>query len=355
MMRTKREAEHTGNAGVPEIIMRFFSRDKLIPLAMFALLSLVIGISNPMYFTWGNWQNMLMQVSNVGIIALGAMIVVTSGGLDFTAGEGVSLAGTFAATTFVFTRMSNPPTIIAGIIMGSAMGAVNGLLITKMRLPPFIATLSMMTIIKGALLFLAEGSIIHIDVPGSTFTRIGQGVIPFPGGRQTLTGAALGMPIAFLIFMGVAVAVYFLIHRTKFGQAMFAMGGNEEAARLAGVKVDFYRFWVYVAAGTLTGIGAVITLARVASIGISLGGTTLLLDAVAAAVIGGTSVSGGRCTVFGVVIGTFIVICITSALIFLNVDPNWREIVKGLIILVALGMNYIVTSAGDSAKARAKA
>lgn len=336
-----------------EALRRFFTREKLIPLVIFAALCLVIGVVNPTFFIWQTWQNILMQVSNIGIIALGAMFVITSGGLDFTAGHGVSLAGIFAATAFVSSQMNNVATILAGLAMGAIMGAVNGIIVTKLKIQPFITTLSVMTIIQGFLLFMSEGVIIHVDVEGATFTQIGQGIIPFSGVELNAAGGVQGIPVAFLIFMGIAVATFFLLHKTQFGQATLAMGGNEEAARLAGVKVDWYRFWVYVFAGLMTGAGAVITLARVASIGISLGGTTLLLDVVAAAVIGGTSVAGGKCNIFGVVIGTFIVICITSALTYLNIDTNWRDVVKGLIILIALSIDPIADKISVAVNARA--
>lgn len=325
------------------IMGRLFTREKMVPLFIFVPLCIVIGAINPTFFIWQTWQNILMQVSNVGIIAIGAMFVLTSGGLDFTAGDGVSLAGIFAATIFVSSHMSNTATILAGVAMGAVIGAANGFLVTKMKIQPFIATLSMMTIIKGFLLYLSEGTIIHMDVEGATFTELGQGIIAFPGAAGVNeAGNPQGIPIAFLIYMVVAVIAYLLLHRTRFGQAVFAMGGNEEAARLAGVRVDYYRFFAFVFAGMCTGMGAIVTLARVASIGISLGGTTLLMDVVAAAVIGGTSVSGGRCNVFGVVIGAFIIICLSSALIYLKVDTNWRDVVKGLIILVALCINVAV-------------
>ena len=270
-----------------------------------------------------------MQVSGVGIIALGSMLVITSGGLDFTAGDGVTLAGTFAAMLFVVFNtdlgfnndlipngaiLTNAMAVIAGVGMGAVMGAVSGVIITRLRIQPFITTLAMMTIIKGFMLFLSEGRIIHLDVSGATFTQIGQGIIPFPGElRLNSMGNVQGIPVAFIIFICIAIIISIILHRTRFGQAIYAMGGNEEAARLAGVRVDWYRFWTFVVAGMLTGCGAIITLARAASIGISLGGTTLLMDVVAAAVIGGTSVSGGKCNVFGVVIGAFIIVTITSA------------------------------------------
>ena len=121
----------------------FFNRDKMVPLIIFIALVVLIGSANQAFFEYQTWQNLMMQVSNVGIIALGAMFVVCSGGLDFTAGEGVSLAGIFAATAFVASGMNNAVTIIAGLAMGAAMGAANGLLIVKLKIQPFITTLSM--------------------------------------------------------------------------------------------------------------------------------------------------------------------------------------------------------------------
>lgn len=334
---------------------KFMTREKLIPLAIFIPLCILIGAFNSVFFTWQTWQNIMMQVSSVGIIAFGAMFVITSGGLDFTAGEGVSLAGVVAATVFVASGMNNVATIATGIATGAFIGVINGLLITKMKIQPFIATLAMMTIIKGFLLAVSEGTIIHMDVEGATFTEIGQGIIPFEALGPNASGEIQGLPVAFIIFICIAIGVSVVLTRTKFGQATLAMGGNEEASRLVGVKVDWYRFWVYVFAGALTGLGAMLTLARVGSIGVTLGGTTLLMDVVAAAVIGGTAVSGGRCNTFGVVIGTFIVITISSALIYLNVDPNWRDVVKGVIILAALCIDVAAIRASEKMATRRSA
>ena len=307
--------------------LKFFNRDRLIPLCILLVLCLFIGLINPVFFTWSTWQNILKQVSNVGIIALGAMFVVANGGLDFTAGDGVSLAGVLAAMTFVASGYSTAATIAVGVLAGTVMGAVNGLVVTRLRIQPFVATLAMMTVIKGVMLLLAEGTIIHLDIPEANFVQVGQGVIPIFG---------QGLPVPFVIFMFMTLLAAVLLHKTRFGQAVLALGGNEEAARLNGVKVEWYRFLVFAVAGTFTGVGAVITLARVGSIGITLGGTGLLMNVVAAAVIGGTSVSGGKCNVFGVVCGSFIIICISSMLTYLNIDANWRDVVKGIIILIAL-------------------
>lgn len=307
--------------------VRFFNKDRLIPLCILAVLCIFIGIINPVFFTWVTWQNILKQVSNVGIIALGAMFVVASGGLDFTAGDGVSLAGVLAAMTFMATGYSTIATVAVGVIVGALMGAVNGLIITKLRIQPFVTTLAMMTVIKGIMLLLAEGTIIHLDIPQANFVQIAQAEIAI---------GKFGIPMPFIIYMFMTALAAVMLHKTRFGQAVLALGGNKEAARLNGVKVEMYTFLVFVAAGTFTGVGAIITLARVGSIGITLGGTELLMNVVAAAVIGGTSVSGGKCNVFGVVCGSFIIICISSMLTYLNVDANWRDVVKGLIILLAL-------------------
>jgi uncharacterized membrane protein len=160
----KKVSLQTESVSKASMLRRAITSEKIIPLLIFIPLCLLIGAINPTFFTWKTWQNIMMQVSNVGIIAFGAMFVITSGGLDFTAGEGVSLAGVFAATVFVASKMDNTATILAGLAMGAIMGAVNGLLIIKMKIQPFIATLSVMTIIKGFLLFLSEGVIIHFDV-----------------------------------------------------------------------------------------------------------------------------------------------------------------------------------------------
>ena len=341
--------------GTESKFKQFMSREKLVPLVIFVALCVFIGIINPLFFSWQTWQNILMQVSNVGIIAFGAMFVITSGGLDFTAGHGVSLAGVIAATAFVASNMDNTATILTGVGVGALMGAANGILITKLKIQPFITTLSMMTVIQGFLLCFSEGTIIHMDVEGATFTQIGQGLIEFPGVGRNASGGIQGFPVAFIIFIAVAIAVYIILNKTKFGQATLAMGGNEDASRLAGVKVDWFRFWVYVFAGCMTGLGAILTLSRVASVGISLGGTTLLLDVVAAAVIGGTAVAGGRCNVFGVVLGAFIIISISSALIYLDIDTNWRDVVKGVIILVALCIDVFAIRASERMASRRSA
>lgn len=328
--------------------LRFFNRDRLIPLCILLVLCLFIGIINPVFFTWATWQNILKQVSNVGIIALGAMFVVASGGLDFTAGDGVSLAGVLAAMTFVASGYSTVATIVVGVLVGALMGVANGLIVTKLHIQPFVTTLAMMTVIKGVMLLLAEGTIIHLDIPEANFVQVGQAIIPIFGAEQ-------GIPVPFAIFMFMALLATLLLHKTRFGQAVLALGGNEEAARLNGVKVEWYRFLVFVVAGTFTGVGAVITLARVGSIGITLGGTPLLMNVVAAAVIGGTSVSGGKCNVFGVVCGSFIIICISSMLTYLNIDANWRDVVKGVIILVALIIDVSAKHFASIREARAMA
>ena len=180
---------------------RGLSKELMIPLIIFAAICVFIGVINPLFFTWQTWQNILMQVSNVGIIAFGATFVITSGGLDFTAGEGVSLAGVVAATVFVSSNMSNTATILTGVAVGALIGAVNGLLITKLDIQPFIATLSMMTVIKGFLLFVAEGTIIHMDVEGSTFKQIGQGLIEFKWMGRNASGGVQGFPVAFITYV----------------------------------------------------------------------------------------------------------------------------------------------------------
>ncbi len=328
--------------------IRFLQRDQLIPVCILILICIVTGIANPVFFTWATWQNILMQVSNVGIIALGAMFVVASGGLDFTAGDGVSLAGAAAAFTFLATGYNVVLTVLAAILTGTAIGAANGFIITKMKINPFVTTLAMMTVIKGVMLVVSEGHIIKLDGPESNFCMIGRGIIPIFGKNS-------GLPVAFVIFMCMAVIAAVLLRKTRFGMATLAMGGNEEAARLNGVKIKMFRFAVFAVAGTFTGIGAVITLARVGGMGITLGGTVLLMDVMAAVVIGGTSPAGGKCSVFGVVIGSFIIIIISTMLTYVHIDTNWRDVVKGAIILAALVIDVVGKKMAAAREAKAMA
>ena len=209
--------------------------------------------------------------------------------------------------------------------MGLLIGLCSGLLITKLKLPPFIATFAMMSVLQGLALLISEGRQYLITDKAALW--VGQGY---------LFGI---VPVPFVIFLLICGAGYLLLNRTKMGVYIYAMGGNEEAAVYAGVQVNRYKLLVYVFAGFCTGVASVITTTRIALISASVSGD-ILMDAISAVVIGGTSVSGGKGTVSGTIAGVLIMGLISAALTYLNVDTLLRNVVKGVVIILALLLDF---------------
>lgn len=300
---------------------------KTIPKQIIAtssiLLALVVlvGIINPLFIRWDNLNGILQQIAPMGIVALGAMFVIITGGIDLSAGSGISFAGVLAGVMYFKTSENLFVLIIVSIIAGAALGALNGLIITKFKLQPFIVTLATMAIAQGLTLLVSEGKIAFLNHPGTLVIGSGQlfGVISVP----------------FLIFICMCLITWVLLNHTRMGIYTFALGGNEEAARFSGIGINKYRFFVYFYAGICTGVGALITICRIGQIAPGMAGT-ILLDAIAATVIGGTSVQGGRGTVFGTMLGVLIIGVVYNSLTFLNIPVVGQEAIKGIVILIAL-------------------
>jgi ribose/xylose/arabinose/galactoside ABC-type transport system permease subunit len=272
-------------------------------------------------------RNIMYQVSAVGIVALGAMFVILTAGIDFTAGVGVALAGVGAGIVFGKTH-SVLAMILVALAIGIVIGIANGLIITKLKIQPFIATLAMMSVIQGFIYIVSEGKIVFLRSP----------IIDFIG-----KGNIAGIPTPFVIFIIVCLISHIILNKTKIGRYAFAMGGNEEGARLAGVDLNKYKLYIYTLAGVCTGIGAIIMISRISMVAPNIGGS-LLLDAIASTIIGGTSISGGKATVQGTFIGVLIMGAISNALNIINVPSVMQDVVKGLIIIVALYFDVIVVN-----------
>lgn len=288
----------------------------LILLALIILMSFL----SPAFLTSDNLLNIVRQMSVVGIAAIGVTFVIITGGIDLSSGSVIALTSVVAASMaqpdsyFVFVP------IIVGIGIGLAAGAINGTIIAKGYIAPFIVTLGMMTIARGLALLYTGGR--PIGGLSDSFAFIGRGAI-------------LGIPVPILIFAAVAVFSYILLNKTTFGKYVYAMGGNEQAAIIAGVNVSKYKIIVYGYAGMLAGLAGVILTSRVAS-GQPTAGLMYELDAIAAAVIGGTSLAGGIGTIGGTVIGVLILGVINNSFDLLNISSYWQQIIKGIIIIVAV-------------------
>lgn len=299
---------------------------KYLPVILLVMISAVVSALSPKFLTIGNFSNIFMQCSGVAFVALGAMIVLISGGMDFTSAEVVACGSVIGGLWYLQQGRNVLFLILGCVLTGVLAGSINGLLIAYAKFPPFIATLAMQSIVHCAMLSFAEGNIIQLE---------GR-VVEFLGKARIFQ-----IPVSFLILIVFAVILWFVMNRTKFGIYTYSFGGNEQAIAYAGVNVKKYKALIYVMAGLCYAIGTILIATRMAAIYSSVN-STLLLDGIAAAVIGGTSVNGGKGTVFGTVIGAVIIAVIANSLILLKVPSNMHDVVKGGIIVFALLIDVIV-------------
>jgi ribose transport system permease protein len=298
----------------------------------FALLLLVVilSIASPSFRSMSNVENILQQISVNGIIAIGMTLVIITAGIDLSVGSVLALSAVVAAS---FAHPDTPSLLIPiflGVATGMACGLVNGVLIAKSRLAPFIVTLGMMTVARGLALVYSSGRpVINLS---STYDEIG--------------GGMLGpVPISALIFFVVVLAGIFILHYARFGRYVYAVGGNELAAKVSGVNTDRVLIGVYALTGALAGVAGIVLSSRVMS-GSPTTGTGYELDAIAAVVIGGTALSGGVGTITGTIVGVLIIGVMNNGLDLLDVSSYWQQIVKGVIIILAVILN------GDSPATR---
>lgn len=294
---------------------------QLGPLLGLLLITIVLGVMSESFFTLNNILNLLRQVSVNALIAFGMTFVILTAGIDLSVGSTLALGSALTAGLLA-SGMDPILAICIGLFIGFLLGAVNGLIIAKGKVAPFIATLATMTIFRGATLVYTDGKPITGLSDSFSFEMIGKGYvfgIPFP---------AIIMVIVFLILV-------FILHNTVFGRQVYAIGGNEEASKLSGIKADRVKIGVYSLTGMLSVLAGIIITSRLDSAQPT-AGTMYELDAIAAVVIGGTSLSGGKGRIVGTLIGALIIGVIDNGLNLLNVSSFYQQIVKGLVILLAV-------------------
>lgn len=288
----------------------------------FIILCILFAVSNPVFLSIGNIINILRQISFNAILAMGLTVVIITGGIDLSVGSVLAVAAVVSAS---FIKESAPvlpvfPAILIGLGIGALCGAFNGLCVTKGDLPPFISTMVMMTIARGAAQLYTKGRPVSGLLPG--FTYIGSGFF-------------LGVPVPIYLLLAVVLITYFILNMTRTGRWIYAVGGNEAATRASGIRVHRVKMVAYIYSGILAAFVGLIMTARLNSAS-PVVGDGYELDAIAASVIGGTSMEGGKGKVFNVVIGALIIGTITNGLDILNVSSYWQQIVKGFIILLAV-------------------
>ena len=287
--------------------------------AVFVVLCAVISLLTPHFFTVTNLLNVAQQTVINALIAVGLTFVIISGGIDLSVGSILAFAGVVMAHALRL-GWPFPLAIAAGVAVGATCGLVNGLLISFGRLPPFIATLGMMSVARGAALLATDGR------PVSGFEE---------SFRWLATGQVAGLPVPVLVMVLVYALAHFVLQRTKFGRYTYAIGGNEEASLLSGVPVRWYKIGIYVLGGALAALSSALLTARLNSAQ-PIAGLSYELDAIAATVIGGTSLMGGQGSVIGTLIGALIMGVLRNGLNLLGVSSFIQQVVIGVVIIAAV-------------------
>jgi ribose/xylose/arabinose/galactoside ABC-type transport system permease subunit len=316
------------------ILLRWLSRyGILVALIVLGMIFAVLSqqVHGEQYFLR---QNNILQIALQGainaIIAVGMTYVITSGGIDLSVGSVVALVGILVGQSL---KADTSPIValLLGIGVGVVCGSINGLLITRANLPPFIATLGTMGIFRGVALIISDGRPIY-GLPQSFIQLYAGQLGPF---QLPLIGQLGPIPIPVIIAFVVAVVFAFVLTRTRIGEYTIAIGGNEETARLSGINVKLYKLMVYAICGGLSGLAGVVLTARM-SAAEPIAGASFELDAIAATVMGGTSLMGGEGTIWGTIIGALFTSLVRNGMNILNVQAYWQQVVIGTIIILAV-------------------
>jgi len=313
---------------------------KFAALASLLVLTAVFSAVSPAFFSVGNGMTVALQVTSIAYLGIGATCVIITGGIDLSVGAVLALSGVVAA---MLVRAGLPvwASMSAGLTVGAVCGAINGLCVTWLRLPPFIATLGMMLVARGVALQITDAK--AIGGLGEGFAELGNGSL----WRIAKVGADgfpdvlfPGIPYPVLLMVVLAVAVAVLLGRTRLGRHLYAVGSNTEAARLSGVEVRGVTLFAYVLSGALGGLTGCVLMSRLVTAQPS-EGLMYELDAIAAAVIGGTSLSGGVGSISGTLIGAFVIGILRNGLNMGGVSAFVQQIIIGLVILLTVWIDQM--------------
>jgi len=291
------------------------------PLLGLILLGAVLTLLSDRFLTVANLSNVAQQIAVIAIVALGSTFVIISGGIDLSVGSVLALTAAVFAIAFQNLGLPLPVAVVLGLASGTVLGTANGLLITAGRLPPFIATLAMLSTARGLTLVITEGR------PLSSF----------PDEFRLLTSARLfgEVPVSVILMLALFLVGSLVIRHTVFGRATYAIGGNEEVARLSGVRVARTKVAIYALGGTLAAVGGLVLTSRLNSAQ-PIAAQGLELDVIAAVVIGGASLSGGQGSLVGTLLGALIIGVLRNGLNLLNVSSFWQQVAVGVVIALAV-------------------
>ena len=286
----------------------------------FLLICCFLSYASSQFFTVSNWTIIISQVSINALLAFGVTFVIITGGIDLSVGSIVAVTGVVAALLASQPDMPVIVPILGGLLAGLVFGILNGLIVTKSKIAPFIVTLGIMTIGRGLALILSKGR--PISNLTESFNFIGAGDI-------------FGIPFPIIVLVIVFIISYLLLKNTVFGRYVYAIGGNEQAAWASGINVNKIKLSVYALCGTLAGLAGILLTSRITT-GQPNAGAGFELDAIAAAIIGGTSTSGGTGTIAGTLLGALLIGVINNGLDLMNVSSYYQQVIMGAIIIGAV-------------------
>lgn len=311
----QQEEKKVRNSNTKELLQKFG------PLLALLLIVIVITIINPSFMTTTNILNVLRQVSISALIAFGMTFVILTGGIDLSVGSTLALTGAFAATMLA-SGMDPVLAMLLTLIGGAILGAINGVIIAKGNVAPFIATLATMTIYRGLTLVYTDGRPVSGLGDSISFQMLGKGYF-------------FGIPVPVVTMLIAFFALWFVLTKTTFGRRVYAVGGNEGASRLSGINTNRVKVMIYSLTGMLAALSALILTSRLNSAQPT-AGTSYELDAIAAVVLGGTSLTGGKGWIFGTLVGALIIGVLNNGLNLIGVSSFWQQVVKGAVILIAV-------------------
>ncbi|MFT3972669.1 MAG: ABC transporter permease [Amaricoccus sp.] len=320
-------------SSTPASPRRLGAQQKLWAFASLIVLLVFFSLASPNFLQTTNLLAVLQATAVNGVLAIGVTMIIITGGIDLSIGTLMTFTAVTSGVILTYWGLPLPFGVLGAIGMGAFSGLVSGTLVTRMRIPPFIATLGMMLILKGLSLVVSGTKPIYFnDTPG--YTDIAQGsligdIIP-----------AVPVPNGVLVLFLVALVMAWVLNRTVLGRYCFAMGSNEEAVRLSGVDTTAWKTAIYVLGGAICGIAGLLISSRLNSAQPALG-LGYELDAIAAVVIGGTSLAGGRGSILGTVIGALIMAVLLNGLRIMSVAQEWQTVVTGIIIIAAVYLDML--------------
>lgn len=326
-IKNKQDTVKNSKKTVDNILFKFklyAKSDTSGVVLIFLILCIILAFSSSNFLTVDNLTSVARAFSYVAIMAIGMTLVIITGGIDLSVGSIFAFAGVLTATMHARLGVNLLVSILIGILGGALCGAINGILINNAKLPPFIATLGMMSVARGLSYAITGG--FPIPMPPQ-FNIIGQGVL-----------LSIPYPVIYMLLLAVIFAI--VLNKTVFGRRVYAVGGSEEASRISGINVELIKFCVYTISGLLAGVSGLVTTARL-GVAQSTAGLGYELDVIAAVIIGGTSTTGGKGTILGAIIGAAIMGVLRNGLVLLNVSAYWQQTVIGLVIIIAVTVDQI--------------